>query len=110
VISVARGTETVRIEAEAVAPALLVVQDAFWPGWRASIDGQPTEILAADYLVRAVRWPAGRHALELSYEPPEIRTGLALSALGGLLVLLLALLALRRDGTAAPPCHNRPAE
>jgi hypothetical protein len=46
----------------------------------------------------------------MSYEPPEIRTGLALSALGGLLVLLLALLALRRspalprrDETTTPP-------
>jgi len=96
VLTVRRAPERLFVEAESLAPALLVVQDAFWPGWRASIDGQPTGILAADYLVRAVRWPTGRHALELVYDPPELRTGLALSALGALLVLILAGLAVRR--------------
>jgi hypothetical protein len=102
VLRVERGTTAVRIEAEAEGPALLVVQDAFWPGWRASIDGRPAEILAADYLVRAVAWPPGRHVLEMTYEPPELRHGLVLSALGALAVLGLALAAWRRrpDGPA----------
>jgi hypothetical protein len=102
VLAIDRRAETVRIEAEAAGPALLVVQDAFWPGWRAAIDGQPAEILAADHLVRAVRWPAGRHALELVYDPPEVRVGLALTGVGALLVLLLAVLAARRARAEAP--------
>jgi hypothetical protein len=93
VLGVERGAEVVRVEAEAEGPALLVVQDAFWPGWRATVDGEPVEILAADYLVRAVRWPAGRHRLEMRYEPPSLRVGLALSALGALALGLLAVLA-----------------
>jgi hypothetical protein len=96
VLSRDRGVESLRIDAEALGPALLVVQDAWWPGWRATIDCQPTEILPADYLVRAVRWPAGRHRLEMVYDPAEVRTGLALSTLGCALVLLLAALTLRR--------------
>jgi hypothetical protein len=96
VLAVERGTGSLRIDAETLGPALLVVQDAFWPGWRAAIDGQPVEILAADFLVRAVRWPGGRHRLEMTYDPPEVRTGLALSAAGGLLALVLAAIALRR--------------
>jgi hypothetical protein len=96
VIGIARDTRTVEIEAESDGPALLVVQDAYWPGWRASVDGAPVEILAADALVRAVRWPPGRHRLAMTYDPPELRTGLALSAAGAGLALLLAALALRR--------------
>jgi hypothetical protein len=96
VLAAERGTGSIRIEAESLGPALLVVQDAFWPGWRATIDGQPAEILAADFLVRAVRWPAGRHRLEMTYDPPELRLGLALSAAGAVLLLLLAALAWRR--------------
>jgi hypothetical protein len=103
VLRVERGTSTVRIEAEASGPGLLVVQDAFWPGWRASIDGRPAELLAADYLVRAVPWPPGRHVLEMIYEPPELRYGLAVSATGGVLVLLLAALAARRKRASAVP-------
>jgi len=101
VLRAERGTSTVRVEAEADGPALLVVQDAFWPGWRASVDGRPTEILAADYLVRAVRFPPGRHTLEMTYDPPELRLGLALSAVGALLSLLLAAYALRRAPAAS---------
>jgi len=96
VLRLARATEALRVEAESEGPGLLVVQDAFWPGWKATIDGQPTGIFAADYLVRAVRWPPGRHTLEMVYDPPELRTGLALSAVGALLILILALLAVRR--------------
>ncbi|MGB8931559.1 MAG: hypothetical protein WCC48_09975, partial [Anaeromyxobacteraceae bacterium] len=102
VLGFERGTGTVRVEAGSDAPSLLVVQDAFWPGWRATVDGQPAEILAADILVRAVRWPAGRHTLVMTYDPPEVRLGLALSAVGALLLLTLAALALRRPRPVLP--------
>jgi hypothetical protein len=90
VLGIERDAESLRVEAESAGPALLVIQDAYWPGWRASIDGRPTDILAADYVVRAVRWPEGRHRLEMVYDPPEIRMGLACSAVGVVAVLILA--------------------
>ncbi len=89
-----RAPEIVRIDAESSAPGLLVVNDAYWPGWRAWIDGEETAILATDLLVRSVRWPAGRHTLVMRYAPPEIRMGLVASGLGGLLLAALALRAL----------------
>ena len=82
VLSVERHPERLRIEAESPGDGLLVVNDAFWPGWQASVDGSPVPILAADGLVRAVPWPAGRHLLEMRYEPPEVRIGAALGAIG----------------------------
>jgi hypothetical protein len=85
VISLRRGLESVRIEAEAAEEATLVIADAWWPGWEATIDGLPAPIRPADVLVRAVRWPAGRHVLEMRYRPPEVRAGLWLSAIGLLL-------------------------
>jgi hypothetical protein len=108
VLSVDRGTATLRVHAESDGPSLLVVQDAFWRGWRATIDGRPTEILATDWLVRSVRWPEGRHLLEMTYDPPEVRAGLLLTALGALLLALLACapvaqrIARRRMNGAAP--------
>jgi hypothetical protein len=107
ILRVERGTETVRIEAEADGPALLVVQDAFWPGWRASIDGRPAPILAADFLVRGVPFPAGRHRLEMTYDPPEVRVGLALSGLG--LILLLAAAARAWRGAPASTSRTPPS-
>jgi hypothetical protein len=88
VLSVERSLEWLRIEAETARDATLVIADAWWPGWEATIDGARVPILPADVLVRAVRWPAGRHVLEMRYRPPEVAAGLLASALG--LGLLLA--------------------
>lgn len=100
VLSFERQPEVVRLDAVAAGPALLVVQDAFWPGWRAAVDGRPAELLAADVLVRAVPLPPGRHRVELTYRPPALDLGLALTGLGAALVAALAVAAAwpRRPG------------
>ena len=102
VLGVARGLESIRVEAEAAGPATLVVCDAYWPGWEATIDGAPATIFAADVLVRAVRWPAGRHVLEMRYRPPEADAGLLASGLGLALLAGWLLLERGRDRAAAP--------
>jgi hypothetical protein len=100
VLSVTRELESVRIEAEASEDSTLVVADTWWPGWQATLDGLPATIFRADALVRAVRWPAGRHVLEMRYRPPEVRAGLAVSALG-IAGLAAGMFALRRRRPAA---------
>jgi hypothetical protein len=97
VLGVERRPERVAIEAEADGPALLVVNDAFWPGWTAAIDGAPASILAADVVVRAIPFPAGRHRLELRYEPPEVRIGWWLTAIGALALAASVAFPLRRS-------------
>lgn len=77
-----RRAERVELEAEASGPGLLVVNDAFWPGWTATLDGAPIPIVRADAAVRAVAWPAGRHVLRMTYDPPEVRWGIGLSLAG----------------------------
>ena len=96
VLSVRRGREELTVEARAAGPALLVVNDAWWPGWVARVDGSPVPILPADVLVRGVPFPAGRHVVEMSYQPPEVRWGLALSAAGLVGVAVLLVLGRRR--------------
>jgi hypothetical protein len=71
VLSISRRPERIRIEARSAGEAVLVVNDSFWPGWNAEIDGRAVQVYAADGLVRAVRWPSGRHVLEMRYEPPQ---------------------------------------
>jgi hypothetical protein len=104
VLAVERGTERLRVEAESAGPATLVVNDASWPGWTATLDGERVPIVRADALVRAVAWPPGRHVLEMRYEPPEARAGVAAS--GAVTVALAVLAALqigrRRRATAHP--------
>ena len=77
--------ERQRLRTRSEAPSLLVVAEAFYPGWSAYVDGQPARLLRVDVGFRGVALPAGPHEVELIYDPASWRLGIALSA--GSLVL-----------------------
>jgi hypothetical protein len=87
--------ERIEVAVQTERPRLLVLAENAYPGWRASIDGRPAEIVIANYAFRGVGVPAGAHHVTLSYEPVSLRLGATLS-LTGLIVLILAW---RRPGT-----------
>ena len=78
-------------EVETTAPGLLVLLEAFDSGWRATVDGRPTEVLRANVLFRAVRLPAGRHIVRFTYRPASVIWGAAMSVFGIASLGLLAL-------------------
>jgi hypothetical protein len=96
VVSVTRATDWLKIEAESDGEGLLVVNDSFWPGWKATIDGRPVPILPADGFVRAIMWPAGSHALKMWYDPIEVKLGLYISAVGTSILFALMVVDIRR--------------
>jgi hypothetical protein len=100
VLSLSRGVERIEIIAESTGDSTLVVNDAYWPGWQARIDRTETEIFPADALVRAVKWPAGRHTLEMVYDPPEVKKGKWLTLIG---LILLVGVSISLNRTAANP-------
>jgi len=71
--------EQVSVEVEMDCPGHFVLTDAYYPGWLALVDGQPSEILRADLYFRAVAVPEGQHLVEFRYEPASLKAGLALS-------------------------------
>lgn len=80
----------VRLATETAAAGWLVLTDTWFPGWRARVDGADTTLWRADHAFRAVQVPAGRHQVEMSFEPVSLRLGAALTVLAGLLVAALA--------------------
>ena len=79
----------IRMETEAPTPAILVVSEIYYPGWDATIDGQAAQILPANYLLRGLPVPAGKHVVEMRYRAPAARSGALIS--GVTLCLLLGL-------------------
>lgn len=67
----------------------LVIDDGWFPGWTAIVDGYTTPVRQADYLLKAVRLPAGVHTVRLVYAPLSYLAGLALT-LSTVLVLCAA--------------------
>jgi len=78
---IAADANALLLEVNAVAEGIVVVSEVWYPGWRAWVDGQETPVLPADYLLRGVAVPAGRHQVRLVYDPPLFRFGLVLSGL-----------------------------
>jgi hypothetical protein len=79
--------DRVRIDVRTESAAYLLLTDAWFPGWRADIDGVDTTVWRADYAFRAVWVPPGQHAVAFRYEPRSVNLGLAVSCLGALATL-----------------------
>ncbi len=77
--------DTVTIEAETDAPAILVVTDTYASGWKARpLSGSAQadyHLLPANYALRAIPLAAGRHSIVMEYRPPSFRVGAWVSAL-----------------------------
>lgn len=76
-----RGAERLALDVNTPADGLLILSENYFPGWRATVDGQSVEILRADLSLRAVPIRAGQHHVEMWYEPLSFRIGAVLSAL-----------------------------
>ena len=103
---IAYGPHEITLEVDAAGDGLLVLSEVYYPGWRASLDGQPAPLVRADYLLRGVPVPAGRHTVRVWYAPPSVRAGLVISGLtwammGGLGVWYIAR-RLRRPFPSSP--------
>jgi hypothetical protein len=75
------------IKTASVAPAILVLSENHYPGWRAYVDGKSVDVIRVNYNLRGVAVPAGNHLVEFVYRPKSVLAGLAVS-----LLTLLSLL------------------
>jgi len=72
----------------------LVLADAYYPDWKAELDGRPVEILAANHVLRAVAVPPGDHAVQFSFRDATYERGRILGLVGRLAGVLLVLVGL----------------
>ncbi len=85
-----RSPEEVEVAFDTPAPGgLLVLTDTYYPGWKAEIDGKEHPVMPADHAFRCVCVPRGSRKVVFSFEPPEVKVGIAVS-LASVALLLLA--------------------
>jgi hypothetical protein len=89
----AYAPERVEVATRSADDALLVLSDAHYPGWEATVDGTPTQILYTNVLMRGVPVPAGDHTVIFTFEPGTWHTGLWIAAFFTAVWLLLLGLA-----------------
>ena len=70
---------------------LAIFSDIYYPGWTCTVDGQPADILRANYVLRAVQLPAGEHTVVFTFDPQSVHTTEAIANIALLLLVLLAI-------------------
>jgi hypothetical protein len=73
--------DSTHVTVHAARPGMLVLSQAWFPGWHAYVDGVPAPVLRVDGIVQGVPVPKGNHPVVLTYEPPGLALGMGLSIL-----------------------------
>jgi hypothetical protein len=94
----APGRIVLDLDAQGPEPGLVAVNQTWDPFWRARVDGGEAVVLRTDLSLMGVVVPPGRHRLELTYEDPWVRRGLAVSACALVGLAALAWPRARRPG------------
>jgi hypothetical protein len=103
--------ERVVVRSRTTRPALVVLADTQFPGWRAEVDGEEVPVERVDYVFRGVPVGPGVHTVELRYEALSWRIGWIVSVVSfaGLLVVVIVGLR-RRRAPDAPVTSPRAVE
>ncbi len=84
--------ERVVIQTTTETPGYLILTDEYYPGWLATVDGQPAAITRAYGLFRAVALQPGAHTVEFRFDPPALKLGVMVSALTLIALIVLFII------------------
>jgi hypothetical protein len=79
-----------KYEYQAAQPGFVVFSEIYYPaGWQAYLDGKPVDHIRANYILRAMQVPAGKHTIEFRFEPKTYTIGNTVSLISSIILLLV---------------------
>lgn len=69
---------------------VVVFSEIYYPGWQATVDGNPVDIARADYILRAIRVAPGRHTVEFTFDPTTLHVTETIAKVSLLLLFLIS--------------------
>ncbi|MCC5944495.1 MAG: YfhO family protein [Bernardetiaceae bacterium] len=77
-------------EYESENDALIVFSEIYYPeGWKAEIDGKEVEILSANYVLRALEVPKGKHTIKFTFSSDSYNTGATITQISAYILLIV---------------------
>lgn len=98
--------ERIVVETNSQTDSLLLLTEAFYPGWQATVDGATTQIYQADGYFQGVFVPAGSHEVQFVFAPQSVVYGRVLSLVAlviWVMLILVLLISHKRRQTAVRP-------
>lgn len=82
---------------ESAKGGLVVFSEIYYPGWTVTIDGKPAELGRVNYVLRALKVPAGKHEVQMTFRPASITITNTIAYVALLLVVALFAIAVWRN-------------
>ncbi len=70
----------IEIEASSSSPSYLVLSDIYYPGWKATVDGEKTQVFKTNFVLRGIVIPAGKHLVKFEFKPISFHLGVGITA------------------------------
>jgi hypothetical protein len=74
-----KGINGYRLRVESNGPAVVVVSQIFYPGWKATVDGVEIPVYGVNVALTGMVLPGGSHDVHLFFRPASFRVGSAIS-------------------------------
>ena len=81
-----------KYEYQAAQKGLVVFSEVYYAdGWQAYLDGKPVDHMRANYILRAMQVPAGKHTIEFKFAPKSYFMGNTISMVSSILLILVVI-------------------
>ena len=86
------GLDDISFKSNNSKDGLAVFSDIYYEnGWKAFVDGKETPIMKTDYILRAIKVPAGAHSIEFHFHPASFYNAQKIAMVSSILLILIAL-------------------
>ncbi|WP_299825941.1 YfhO family protein [uncultured Pontibacter sp.] len=89
---VAYDPNNLKYEYQAAQDGLVVFSEVYYAdGWQAYLDGKPVDHFRANYILRAMQVPAGKHTIEFKFAPKAYFLGNTISLISSIILIVVIL-------------------
>ncbi|OSZ77604.1 hypothetical protein CAP36_14620 [Chitinophagaceae bacterium IBVUCB2] len=82
--------DAIEYEANCNGPQFAVFSEVYYPvGWNAYIDGKKVDYVNANYILRGISIPSGKHAVKFVFEPESVKSGTSIMFISSIIILLV---------------------
>jgi hypothetical protein len=92
------GINDLSLRARNSQPSILVLSQTYYPGWKAYLDGNSTDVFPVDAALTGIAMPAGKHDIQFRFQPASFRIGVAISLVSLLIAAALIWRGMVRRG------------